>query len=200
MRILIVFFIIVFNINADSAKTSLNEFIKKDHNLSVDFLEKACDLGVLNLCMKLAYKYYEGNDVSKNKANEVFTKLCDSSGLKEACHYVNKFNTIKNNTKLDNNSTNYISKLTYSCNNGDVESCTRLGKSYKLGISIEINKKLAIKYLSKACDNNSGEGCLHLSSYYYKNNKTKALSLLQKACDSGIYNGCKFYMLVDSYK
>lgn len=93
------------------------------------------------------------------------------------------------------------SELLDSCENGDAESCVKLGISYSIGNMVELDVDKAIKYYKKGCDGDNGNGCLREASIYFAaalyNKKLVEFpddkyifGLVFKACDLGVSKAC----------
>jgi len=88
-----------------------------------------------------------------------------------------------------------VRRLTKSCNNGNMSSCSKLGTRYTKGTSVARNDRLAVEWFRKACDGGYATGCSNLG-YMFRHGRgvprdeNRAMDLYRKACDAGSTYGC----------
>lgn len=77
--------------------------------------------------------------------------------------------------------------LTNECENGDGESCYKVGMIHYLGTGVKSNYFKAFGHYEKSCDLNNSWGCSSVGSAYFaaygvKRDYVKAVQYFEKAC------------------
>ena len=162
----------------------LEEFDKKIE-LSREYFQKACDLGISESCHELAKSYYTKEPKNIEKFVELIDKECDIDAL--ACEilgfaYWGEYKALKVGQDT-NKAMNYFKR---GCNLDYNRSCEILGRFYSYE---EKDYSKGNKYSKKACDLGNGGACNTVGFHYengygYDINLQEAYKFYKKACEN----------------
>lgn len=89
-----------------------------------------------------------------------------------------------------------------ACDDGNLNSCVKLGIVYFVGDGVEQNHKKAKKLFKKACKKKYSAACYHLGTLYkrggdgIKRNYKKSRFYYARACRMGLIKSCDQYNLI----
>lgn len=168
------------------------------------YYTKACDLGDMEGCDGMLARMSREGEEGEKKI-ELFKKYCLNDAVESIC-----LRAAKNYDDRSEFMQKYLEIRSKKCDEGEVEECAELGKTYLSGvldgnwlggISVDKNPTKAREFFQKACDAGNQNACPRLGELYAEEakniGKDKGKELYQKACDLGSANGC--YELAVSY-
>lgn len=84
-----------------------------------------------------------------------------------------------------------------SCNEGNMEACSRLAYLYQSGEGVKKDEQKATELYEKACNNNNAGACVNMGLLYFhgktvKQDAKKAITYFSKSCDLGLKQGCDY--------
>lgn len=142
-------------------------------------LRKLCfDDGVETMCSRATYQM---TNIDERGKVSIVAEIPLFSG-DEIIKFEQKFNEL---FKIS------LQEDSKKCDEGEIEICLVLGKSYLSGrldgISVDKNPTKAREFFQKACDAGDTDTC---KKYELTQDTSKFKAILQKACDSGNQNAC----------
>ncbi len=157
--LIIVFCILNFNAYADLNTDAYHEYKKGNKTRAVKLFTRACEKGNMKSCGSLAYMYYTGDGVDKNKkkATSVYSKMCDAGDIILGCYSLAKMYDTGEGTKKNTAKANTLYLM--ACSSGSGIACNNLAINYHS----DNRKNEAIKLFKKACDFGYADGCSNYS-------------------------------------
>lgn len=164
--------------------------LKPDHNLSVKYFMKTCELADYT-CAKIGTAYELGKGLKQNTDNAIqfYEKACDNNAT-QSCSKLGRLHLEKNSYKKAEVA------LIKACEAKDSWSCVQLANLYEKGVQniVKDNNK-SLMFHDKACDFGSRTSCSQLGMDYLvgkgkEKDIEKALVYLSKACDKAEAKAC----------
>lgn len=156
-------------------------------------IKKACEAGDAKNCKVLSALYMLGKGVKKDykAAYEIAKIWCE----KDSGYFCSLGGVMHNDGVLGK--VDYVKAHEFyvkGCNKlNDAPSCTNLGMLYLLAQGVEFDKNLALKYISKGCEDGDNAGCISLGEIYFKDKEyEKALPYLKPACENDNAVSCMY--------
>lgn len=219
-KILLTVFLFVGLLNANTIKQALDAYVTNDVSRAMYLFDSECKKDNLFACVRLGilYEYGENAIQDDNIATMFYKKACDGGeisgceALKNIGEFDIKFDYKKdpnyldkiNNDKLTEASDAYMlndMKRSFTlfkelCDEGNMQSCARVGLMYEEGNSVEADDYKAREYYEKACNANDGSGCGYLAILQedalagFEVDYENADRLYTKSCELGFMTGC----------
>ncbi|CAA6826091.1 MAG: Unknown protein, partial [uncultured Sulfurovum sp.] len=164
--------------------------LKADHNLSVKYFMKTCELADYT-CAKIGAAYELGKGLKQNTDNAMkfYEKACDNNAT-QACSKLGRLYLEKDTYKKAQ------TVLAKACEAKDHWSCSQLGNLYEKGVEdIAKDNNKSLMFHDKACNFGSRTSCSELGMAYLVGKDTpkdinKAIEYLSKACDKAEAKAC----------
>ncbi len=170
-------------VSKDNNTLAKNAEAKNKSNKAKKFRKSLEQPSKFGLTFNKAQKAYDSKDYTK--AHDLFFTACFIENIPKACYklsmmYLGGKGVSASMSKYNEMSDFYKSKRL---------NLYKHGLRYQMGEGVEQNYTEAVKYYTKACDNDSRLGCYNLGMMYYngqeiKKDYPKALELFRKTCNS----------------
>lgn len=170
---------------------------------AVGHLDAGCDAGVVDACVEVGLLRIEGRNVDADprRALSNLERGCPEDGKRdaEACHAVGRL--YEDGFGADKDRAIAARYYRYACDDGNVQSCYRVGESVTSLPRASQHAELlrwALSGYSQACDAGVEEGCLPAARLYAYGavsvrDPEKAEALFRQQCENGHSLACREY-------
>lgn len=170
--------------------------VEKNYELAAQYLNKACDLGLMHSCSMLGNRYYLGRGVEKNfeQAAELYAKAC-SEGNNSSCAKLGSL--YSDGLGVEKDTAQAESLLANACDEGEDYGCAYLGRLLaKPDPGSGADPYFGERILNEGCEAGGSFTCWHLSMIHKDGVPGIHADLelgqiaRERACDKGSTGAC----------